>query len=287
VTRRDGAEYPAQEIIAAWTLAGTVAGTAIGGACGTALFPVIGTFIGMVTGAIAGLVAGFLDGLLLAWIRPSPGDVPLVAEAATELTLLPLQIWLWSVIHSAAFLPLVVVPSVVSVAVAAALGRRLPPGPGPGECRGSAVAAAAQWRSIEVTHGEISAFRWQEQHDSALTEAALTSGVRDGAWHADQRGVVFDVLFDTEEQWEAFRGLPVVRAALDAVPDPVNGLLIYRGRGGAGTREPHRPKAAPGPAAVSRPGPPDEPHLDLTAVPAPAGVRPDGRNSGAAATAGR
>lgn len=43
---------------------------------------------------------------------------------------------------------------------------------------------------------------------------------------------MFEVLFDTEEQWEAFRGLPVVRAALDAAPDPVNGLLIYRGRGG-------------------------------------------------------
>ena len=46
-----------------------------------------------------------------------------------------------------------------------------------------------------------------EQHDSALIEAALTNGVRDGAWHADRWGVVFEVLFDTEEQWEAFRGL--------------------------------------------------------------------------------
>jgi len=90
----------------------------------------------------------------------------------------------------------------------------------------------AEWWSIEVLHGEVSAFRWQEQHDSALIEAALTNGVRDGAWHADRWGVVFEVLFDTDEKWEAFRGLPVVRAALDAVPDLVNGLLIYRGRGG-------------------------------------------------------
>jgi hypothetical protein len=89
----------------------------------------------------------------------------------------------------------------------------------------------AEWWSIEVLHGEVSAFRWQEQHDSALIEAALTNGVRDGAWHADRWGVVFEVLFDAEEQWKAFRSLPVVRAALDAVPDPVNGLLIYRGRG--------------------------------------------------------
>jgi hypothetical protein len=56
----------------------------------------------------------------------------------------------------------------------------------------------AEWWSIEVLHGEVSAFRWQEQHDSALIEAALTNGVRDGAWHADRWGVVFEVLFGTE-----------------------------------------------------------------------------------------
>jgi hypothetical protein len=125
----------------------------------------------------------------------------------------------------------------------------------------------AEWWSIEVLHGEVSAFRWQEQHDSALIEAALTHRVRDGAWHADRWGVVFEVLFDTEEQWETFRNLPVVRAALDAVPDPLNGLLIYRGQGGgAGARESRRPRPAPSSAAASLPGPADEAYLDLTAV---------------------
>ena len=33
----------------------------------------------------------------------------------------------------------------------------------------------AQWWSIEVLHGELSAFRWQEQHDDALIEAASRS----------------------------------------------------------------------------------------------------------------
>ena len=132
------------------------------------------------------------------------------------------------------------------------------------------IAIVAEWWSIEVLHGEVSAFRWQEQHDSALIEAALTNGVRDGAWHADGWGVVFEVLFDTEEQWETFRSLRVVRAALDAVPDPVSGLLIYRGRGGgAGAREPRRPTPAPSAAAVSLPGPADEPYLDLAAVSKP------------------
>jgi hypothetical protein len=50
----------------------------------------------------------------------------------------------------------------------------------------------AEWWSIEVLHGEFSAFRWQEQHDSALIEAALTNGADDGSWHADRWGVVFE-----------------------------------------------------------------------------------------------
>jgi hypothetical protein len=226
----NGTEYTTGEIVAEWTRAGSLAGTAIGGAYGTAVLPFYGTFFGLVIGLMAGLVAGFLDGLLLAWIRPAAADAPLAAEAATELVLLPVQIWLWFVIHSVAFLPLVIAPSVVSVAVAALLGRRLPPAPGPGDSRGPRrghdVAVTGRWRSIEVRHGGVSAYRWQEQHDSALTEAAVAGGVRDGGWRADGRGVVFEVLFDTEEQWEAFRGQPAVRAALEAVPDPVNGLLI-------------------------------------------------------------
>ena len=131
----------------------------------------------------------------------------------------------------------------------------------------------AEWWSIEVLHGEFSAFRWQEQHDSALIEAALTNGAIDGSWHADSWGVVFEVLFETEEQWQAFRSLPAVRAALDAVPDPVNGLLVYRGRGGgAGAGKPRRPKPAPAASAVvaararGRAAPGPNRHLRLPAM---------------------
>ena len=56
----------------------------------------------------------------------------------------------------------------------------------------------AEWWSIEVLHGEFSAFRWQEQHDSALIEAALTNGAVDGSWHADHWGVVFEICFENE-----------------------------------------------------------------------------------------
>ena len=128
----------------------------------------------------------------------------------------------------------------------------------------------AEWWSIEVLHGGFSAFRWQEQHDSALIEAALTNGAVDGSWHADRWGVVFEICFVNEERWETFRSLPVVRAALDAVPDPVNGLLVYRGRGGgAGTRKPRKPKPAPSVSTVSLPEPQAAQHLDLTGISLP------------------
>jgi hypothetical protein len=35
----------------------------------------------------------------------------------------------------------------------------------------------AEWWSIEVLHGEFSAFRWQEQHDSVLIEVHAGNGM--------------------------------------------------------------------------------------------------------------
>ncbi len=85
---------------------------------------------------------------------------------------------------------------------------------------------------------------------------------------------MFEVCFDDEEQWEAFRNLPAVRAALDAVPDPVNGLLVYRGRGGgAGAREPRKPKPVPSASAVSLPEPQAGPDLKLTGISPPEPTR--------------
>ena len=123
----------------------------------------------------------------------------------------------------------------------------------------------AEWWSIEVLHGEFSAFLWQDSYDSELIEAALTNGALDGSWHADRWGVAFEVCFETAEEWEAFRALPVVRAALDSVPDPVNGLLIYRGRGGTSAAgKPRRPRPAPSASAMALPEPDAEQLLDLT-----------------------
>jgi len=110
----------------------------------------------------------------------------------------------------------------------------------------------AEWWSIEVFSGDkLPASGWRYAYEDELTEAAITHGALYYEWHDTEYGVIFEILFTNDAQWEAFRALPAVRAALDGVPDPVSGLLIYRGRGGAaGGRKPRKPKPAPGAAAL-------------------------------------
>lgn len=67
--------------------------------------------------------------------------------------------------------------------------------------------------------------------------------------------MVLEVAFLAEWRWELFHELPAVQAALDAAPDPVRGLLVHRGRGGAGTRLPCRPRLLAGAGAVELPEP--------------------------------
>jgi len=130
----------------------------------------------------------------------------------------------------------------------------------------------SEWWSIEVFDGEqLLARRWKESYQDELIEAALTNGAVHWEWHEHRYGVVFEVLFDTDAQWAEFRTLPVIRAALDAVPDPVNGLLVYRGRGGgAGPRKPRKPRPAPGSSALARPEPREQRRVNLTESAPPA-----------------
>jgi hypothetical protein len=118
----------------------------------------------------------------------------------------------------------------------------------------------AEWWSIEVFSGDkLPASGWRYAYEDELTEAAITHGAVYYEWHDSQYGVIFEVLFPSDAEWEAFRALPAVRAALDGVPDPVNGLLIYRGRGGAsGSSKPRKPKPAPGAAALEAEEPREE-----------------------------
>ena len=119
-----------------------------------------------------------------------------------------------------------------------------------------------EWWSIEVFHGRFPASLWRQAHSGSLIESALTNGAVDYAWHEHSWGVLFEVAFTDESRWEAFRALPSVRAALDAVPNPVSGLLVHRGRGGAAGRPaPRRPRPFAGADAAALPEPEPEPEL--------------------------
>jgi hypothetical protein len=111
------------------------------------------------------------------------------------------------------------------------------------------------WWSVEVLDGAtLPAALWQDAHGDALTEAALTHGAYEWHWHRHSWGVLFEIAFRGDGQWPVFRELPGVRAALDAVPDPINGLLVYPGRGGSSGRvQPRRPRPIAGAGAATLP----------------------------------
>jgi hypothetical protein len=132
----------------------------------------------------------------------------------------------------------------------------------------------AEWWSIEVFDSRVqAALTWKDSYRNQLVESAITSGAIEWAWIEHRSGVVFEVCFADETRWEAFRGLAGVQAALDAAPDPVNGVLVYRGRGGgAGSRWPRRPKPSAGAGAIELPEPAAHRVLDLTAAELTAGT---------------
>lgn len=112
------------------------------------------------------------------------------------------------------------------------------------------------WFSIEVFDGASSAALWAEAFADGLAEAALLHGALDWSWHRHSWGAVFEVSFDSDEVWESYQQLPNVRAALEAVPDPFTGLIVYRGRGGsAATGVTRRPRPLSGSGAAALPLP--------------------------------
>jgi hypothetical protein len=145
--------------------------------------------------------------------------------------------------------------------------------------------SSKRWWSIEVRDGVLPAQRWKDGYGEALLEAAVTNGARRWEWTIMPGGVVLEVAFRETEEWDRFRALPVVQAALDATPDPVNGLYVYPGRGGSASAPARKPKPRPagaGAAAVpvpveqavvarlAIPEPPAEPIVDLPYEPAAA-----------------
>ncbi|MGI8491785.1 MAG: hypothetical protein ACR2NJ_03360 [Acidimicrobiales bacterium] len=123
------------------------------------------------------------------------------------------------------------------------------------------------WYSIEVFDGATSATLWAEVYGDALVEAAVTSGAADWAWHHHTWGVLLELEFADDEAWGRFRELPAVEAAIEKVPDPVTGVIMYRGRGGSsGRAQPRRPKPLAGSGSVALPLPWEldaEPNLSI------------------------
>lgn len=118
------------------------------------------------------------------------------------------------------------------------------------------------WYSIEVFDGAFGASLWQDAHGDSLVESAILSGAIDWEWHRTSWGVVFEVAFEDEPSWESFRDSTGVQAALDAVPDPVAGVLVYKGRGGSsGKRDPHKPRPLAGAGSAALPLPEEEPSV--------------------------
>lgn len=114
----------------------------------------------------------------------------------------------------------------------------------------------SEWYSIEVFDGASSAALWADVHGDPLLESALSGGAKDWSWHRHSWGVVLELEFADTKSWERWRGLAHVQSALDAVPDPISGLIVYRGRGGSsGSSRPRRPRPLLGSGAAALPLP--------------------------------
>jgi hypothetical protein len=114
----------------------------------------------------------------------------------------------------------------------------------------------SEWYSIEVFDGASSASLWAEVHGDPLLESALLMGAKDWSWHHHPWGVVLELQFDDTRSWDVWRAQPHVQAALESVPDPVSGLIVYRGRGGSsGAVKPRKPKPLRGSGSAALPLP--------------------------------
>lgn len=127
----------------------------------------------------------------------------------------------------------------------------------PREYRECQEGAVEHWLSVEVFDAETSAAIWLMSWRDSLVETALSSGA--GFWddHAHRWGVVLEFMFDDEAARDRFRQHVALLAALDAVPDALQGVLVYPHRGGgSGAREPRRPLPLDGCGAAALPVPP-------------------------------
>jgi hypothetical protein len=80
------------------------------------------------------------------------------------------------------------------------------------------MADVTEWWSIEAFHSEFQvASRWKDACSSSLIESAVSHGALEWAWIEHPGGVLFEVCFTDDAQWEAFRRLP--EPEYERVPD--------------------------------------------------------------------
>lgn len=125
----------------------------------------------------------------------------------------------------------------------------------------------AEWFSIEVLDGRFAARAWGEAWGDALVQAAFAQGLADWNLYQFSWGTILELELPDEQAWATFRDLSVVKVALDSVPDPVNGLMVHRGRGGSSaTGFPRRPRPLAGAGAAALPIPEEERELEINAA---------------------
>ncbi len=97
--------------------------------------------------------------------------------------------------------------------------------------------------SIEIIDGEA----WQHAYGDILTTTALEHGADEWRWLHRTWGVVLEIAFEKESQYERWREVPAVRSAFDAAPR----VIFHRGWGGtSGSGEPRRPRPLAGAGAA-------------------------------------
>jgi hypothetical protein len=114
-----------------------------------------------------------------------------------------------------------------------------------------------EWFAIEVSDGSFGSARaWAEAWRDPILASGYSEGLTDWELHELSWGVVLELELPDDLAWTRLLASAALRAALDAVPDPVRGLSIHRGRGGsAGVAGPRRPRPMAGAGAVALPEP--------------------------------
>lgn len=102
---------------------------------------------------------------------------------------------------------------------------------------------------------------------------AVAHGASSWEWSHQSWGSCLELELADEAAWQRFLAVEAVQAALEAVPDPVAGLLRHPGRGGnSGSRQPAPPRPLTGSGSAALPLPQTDESLPPELPPEPVRV---------------